>query len=166
MKLARRIMVILLVTIGLGANLQCAFAQDEQIPQKPTKAANSAKVIIDFPSSLKSQSNYFNIAGPVWVFTIKFRELNGIGAIITKKQMRIYDKKGNVWGDSNYISIYDSESGKDVELNLQPNSTASYTSWVNSPSCDLCGAKMVLEYVGKDKKDNPIKISGSFIMEK
>jgi len=133
--------------------------------------ARFAKVVIDFLSSLKSRSGYYNIVGPVWVFNIKFKEINGVGAKITKKKMKIYAKDGKIWGDYSFNSIHDSESGKFVQLNLRPNGTASYKTWVNDPSCNrdnpscLRGAKMVLEYKGKDDRGHAIKTSVSFILE-
>jgi len=129
-----------------------------------TPSADVAKVVIDFPSSLKSQSSYYNIKGPVWVFTIEFQEVNGIGAEITQKLMEIYATDGSVWGDRGFEDIV--SNSQIVTIKIPPYGTGSYTSFVNSTDCNLCGGTMKLEYQGKDDRGNPVEVNVSFVLEK
>ena len=166
MKKMKLVTFILIITLVMLLNLQGVQGQDKKIAQDASqKKADFAKVVIDFPSSLKSRSGYYNIGGPVWVFEIKFREVNGVGAEINQKRMRIYGKDGRVWGDYSFEDIYDSFSKTKI-IKLSPNGSDSYTSWVNSPSCNLCGAEMSLEYKGKDANGNLIQVEVRFTLEK
>ncbi len=128
------------------------------------KLTNGATVVIDFPDTLESESSYHNIGGPVWVFTVKFLEVGGIGAHITGKKMQIFARDGTAWGDHGFESIY--ASGQRVTIELGPYGTDSHTSWVNSPSCQLCGARMVLDYIGQDANGKSVDVGTSFIMKK
>jgi hypothetical protein len=127
-----------------------------------------AEVVIDFPDKLKSQGGYYNIGGPVWVFRIVFRETNGVDATITQKKMRIHGRDGRVWGDRSYENIYNSEPRHQgvVKVNVPAKGTGSYTSWVNSPNCDLCGGTMYLDYNGIDANGHSINVSKQFVLER
>jgi len=120
-----------------------------------------ARVIIDFPSSLKSRSSYYNISGPVWVYKIQFREVNGVGVKIDRKSMTIGDGGPRYWTDSS-STIHDSETQKNVVLNIPPNGSASYTSWVNSPNHELTGKTMHLQYDGIDDNGHPVHVEVRF----
>ena len=87
-------------------------------------------------------------------------------ATITQKRMRIYATDGEVWGDQAYEKIHDSRTNNSVEIYLPPYEQNSYTSWVNSPKCGLCGATMVIEYEGEDERGNPLYAKVSFLLEK
>jgi hypothetical protein len=126
-----------------------------------------ASVKINAPSVFYSQPNYYNIEGPVWVFKVTFKEVNGIAAVIDQKMMNIYSKDGTIWGDSSFEGINDNSEGQTkTKIALKPFGTDSYESWVNSPACDFCGAKMVLYFKGKDEMGNEILIQTSFILVK
>lgn len=137
--------------------------------EAPTKAISTrAKVVIDFPGSLQSRDSYHNISGPVWVFTIKFKETNGIAGTITAKRMRIYATDGKIWGDNSFVEIFDSDTHKSVNLVLEANGEASYTGWVNDREtpCTFCGGTMLLEYQGKDANGNLISCKVKFALKK
>jgi hypothetical protein len=120
-----------------------------------------ARVVIDFPRSLKARSFYYNIGGPVWVYKIEFREVNGVGVKIDRKSMIIGDGGPGYWTD-NSSSIFDSETQKKVVLNIPPNGSASYTSWVNSPSHNLTGKTMYLRYNGTDENGHLVHVEVHF----
>lgn len=123
-----------------------------------------AIVVVDFPDKLKSQTSYYNIGGPVWVFQIKFRELNGVDATITSKKMSIHARDGSVWGDFSYVDIID--SSREVEVKIPGGGTGSYTSWVNSPTCTLCGGTMQLDYKGIDANGHSVSTKVQFTLVK
>lgn len=133
-------------------------------PTKTRVPGNYAIVVIDFPSTLESRGSYSNINGPVWVFEIKFREINGVAATISEKRMCIYALDGTVWGDETFEPIY--ELNKKVTIRLRPYGEDSYTSWVNSPECQFCGATMIIDYKGEDERGNAINIRVRFLMAK
>lgn len=133
-----------------------------------SKLTNGASVVIDFPDTLESESSYHNIGGPVWVFTVKFLEVGGIGAHITGKKMQIFTGDGTAWGDRDFEEIFDSEAQQTVTIKLGPYDTGSHTSWVNSPDppCQLCGARLVLDYIGQDANGKSVNVGTSFIIKK
>lgn len=51
-------------------------------------------------------------------------------------------------------------------MNVPAKGTGSYTSWVNSPSCNLCDGTMNLEYRGIDANGHSIYVSKQFILER
>lgn len=65
-------------------------------------------------------------------------------------------------------NIYNSEPRHQgvVKVNVPAKGTGSYTSWVNSPNCDLCGGTMYLDYNGIDANGHSINVSKQFILEK
>lgn len=136
-----------------------------QARSRLSSLTDNARIVIEGPSSLESQDNYRNISGPVWVFTIRFLELSGTETKIRQKQMRIFATDGTVWGDNSYVDIYDTSKGT-TTIDLSRYGTDSYTSWVNSPNCQLCGAKMVLDYAGEDANGQFVSVSTSFVLQK
>jgi hypothetical protein len=85
-----------------------------------------------------------------------FQEVNGVGVTITQKRMRIYAVNGSVWGDTDYKEIYGTYGR--VTINIPPYGTDSYQTWVNSPDCELCGARITIDYLGEDARGNPIQV--------
>jgi len=149
---------------NISASTQATSKDDKKSAAAPKKeaAAPRAKVVIESPNRVQSQAKYNNIPGPVWVYTISFRETNGVAATMTKKRMRITCRNGDVYGDQAFESIY-GVWGK-VEVKLEANGTGSYTAWVNSPSGTLSGGRMHLEYQGVDEHGHPVTASVSFTL--
>lgn len=123
---------------------------------------NCAHVVINHPNFLKSQASYYNIDGPVWVATIEFKEINGVGATIDTQQMWIPNDYRHYWGDSSSTTIFDSKTQKTVVLKIPPYGSASYTTWVNSPNHDLTGKFMHFQYAGRDDSGHPINVGVHF----
>jgi len=126
--------------------------------QARTEIQTFAEVLVDFLDKLKSRESYYNIGRPVWVYRIVFRETNGVGATITQKKMHISGRDGREWGDWTYLNI--------KKVNIPPGGTGEYTSWVNSPNCNLCGGTMYLDYKGTDAYGHSIHVSTRFVLEK
>jgi len=125
-----------------------------------------AKVTVDFPDKLKSRFMYYNISGPVWVFTIKFCESNGVAATMVSQRLRIVCTNGKIYGNVGYEKIFNSEPDNEgaVRVKIPGNGTRSYTSWVNSPDHELSGGRLYLDYIGEDANGHSIKTSVSFVL--
>ena len=136
--------------------------------QARTEIKNFAKVVVDFPESLKSQRMYYNINGPVWVFNIVFRETNGVAATILQKKSVIQGKDGRKWGDRHFSDIINSDSLNQgvVKINIPSQGTGNYTSWVNSQDCGLCDGTMYLDYKGTDANGHTVYVSKRFRLER
>jgi hypothetical protein len=78
--------------------------------------------------------------------------------------MRIYALDGTVWGDDNFEEIYGSYGS--VIINIPPYGTDYYETWVNSPDCTLCGAKIIIEYLGEDDRGNPVQVKYVTVLRK
>jgi hypothetical protein len=130
--------------------------------ERASKLPTFAKVVAEHPETQASQESYHNIKGPVWVFEIKFKEVNGIWATIDQARMTIHATDGTVWGDKDFLKIFD--DGKPTKIELAPYGTGSYTTWVNSTDCKLCGGKLDLDYKGTDDRGNPLTANVSFTL--
>ena len=153
-------------TISAYQDYLRSFPQGEfssEARSRLSKLTNNARVVIDCPSTLASQESYHNISGPVWVYTIKFLEVSGTQTVIRTKRMQIFATDGTVWGDMGDKEIYDDSRGT-TTITLNPYETDSYTTWVNSPGCQLCGAKLTLDFSGEDSNGHFISLSTSFTL--
>jgi len=114
-------------------------------------------VIIDFPSILKSRSSYYNIGGPVWVYTVNFRETNGVGATIDAKELTIHGTGDMYYWRNKSNAIFYSESQQLVVLKIPPHGTASYTSCVNSTNDELSNKEIWIQYYGRDDNGHSLR---------
>ncbi|MHB1355860.1 MAG: hypothetical protein ACYCZF_07765 [Anaerolineae bacterium] len=127
------------------------------VPTITPTPADYASVSVDSPESVTSDG-----MNNKWTFDIVFHEYNGVGVTITQKRMVIYAQDGSMWGDETFKDIYGTY-GK-VTIDIPPFGEDSYQTWVNSPNCELCGATIVIDYLGEDERGNPIKVSYTTVM--
>lgn len=158
-------------SIHVLENYLSTYPTGKYSSQVKARLPSFARVVVLFPEKLKSQSTYYNIGGPVWVYRIVFRETNGVAATITKKKMVIRAKDGREWGDSDFTDIMNSDASYQgpVEVKISPRGSGTYTSFVGSSSprtCEFCNGTMYLYYLGVDANGHPISVSTKFLLEK
>lgn len=124
-----------------------------------------AVVVAESPGSVKSRPHYKNILGPVWVYTITFRETNGVAAIITEKRIRV-DTAFRAWTDWGYRKIVSSEPGRqgEVGVRIPPNGAGAYMSFISG--APLSWGKMRVDFIGTDANGHAIKTSVEFTLER
>jgi len=125
----------------------------------PCDLSGYTRVVVSSPSSFHAQNSYHNIDGPVWVYNIEFKELNGVGAKIDTKSLTIPQDKFSYKTDGSRL-IFDSETNKTVVLNIPPNGSASYTSWLSGGG--LMGKTVYIEYNGIDEKGHRVHAEVKF----
>lgn len=131
---------------------------DTLVPTPTPSPADFASVSVDSPESVTSSG-----ANNRWDFEIVFHEYNGVGVTITQKRMIIYALDGSQWGDENYVDIYGTYGA--VTIDIPPFGTDSYETWVNSPDCTLCGATIVIDYIGEDSRGNFVQVNYTTVMQ-